>query len=372
MGVAYAIAFEGEHLMTAATKSAWSEPSPFHAAALDLLPYGLAMIPCQIDGKKPLVSRWNTWKQRPGPEAIEKFMAQHDRANIGIRCDLSGVTVIDVDGDHDLAATAIAMLGDTPLKICTPSGGSHHYYRYDGEACANLRRFGLDIDIKGKGGFVIVPPSIRLVGAHAGNRYKFITGSWADLKHLPMMTPLGDALDKADRGPSASLEQLRAVRKGRRNTTLFRVLLREARHVDDLNTLIDVGRTINHNFDDPLLNAEVVKTAKSAWNYQITESNWAGRSARAIITADDLARFEGNADAFMLLTYLELHHGARKEPFAIVSKAMDRQEVIPGWGTKRIANATRRLVNLSLLRQVHHGGRKRGDASTYVLIDHQR
>ncbi len=75
-----------------------------------------------------------------------------------------------------------------PLVTGTPSGGVHLWYRTTGERC-QVRLDGLKVDIKGIGGMVVVPPSIRPTGQHAGKAYTFVKGSWDDLIHLPTITP---------------------------------------------------------------------------------------------------------------------------------------------------------------------------------------
>src|SRR5689334_19390554 len=166
------------------------EAGPFGQAALELHGFGLAVIPVGgDDGKVPLV-RWASWTRRLGSDVITKLAAPHrfGRANIGILTGLSGVTVVDCD-DLDAVPAMIERCGDTPLKTRTPSGGVHLWYRSAGERCADLRPEGWAVDVKGIGGFVVVPPSVRPSGAHAGKAYEFIEGTWADLPTLPTVIP---------------------------------------------------------------------------------------------------------------------------------------------------------------------------------------
>jgi Bifunctional DNA primase/polymerase, N-terminal len=162
-------------------------PGPFRDAAPDLLARGLAVVPCgSADGKVPLVE-WGKWTKRPGLRFVEKLMRRHPSANIGIvtGC-LSGITLVDCDGDVDVM---IACCGDTPLKVRTPRGGVHLYYRFAGERCADLRTEGLKVDVKAAGGFAVVPPSVRPDGPYAGRAYEFLAGSWGDLSRLPAARP---------------------------------------------------------------------------------------------------------------------------------------------------------------------------------------
>src|SRR5215203_6771818 len=104
--------------------------------------------------------------------------------------------------------------GETPLQTRTPSGGAHLWYRSSGEGCSNLHNEDLAVDIKGIGGQVVVPPSIRPSGVHAGRAYEFLAGSWDDLAGLPKIRP--GSLPGRDAGPV----RLRAVKDGHRGTTL--------------------------------------------------------------------------------------------------------------------------------------------------------
>ena len=157
-------------------------PTPFADAALVLWGHGLAVIPLgKDDGKVPLI-RWRTWKRRPGRLFLESQAAEHPTANVGVLTGLSGLTVVDVD-DPKLVNDMLTRFGNTPLITGTPSGGAHLWYRSTGERC-QVRLDGLKVDIRGLGGMVVVPPSIRPTGQHAGKAYTVLKGSWDDLVHL--------------------------------------------------------------------------------------------------------------------------------------------------------------------------------------------
>jgi DNA-binding XRE family transcriptional regulator len=348
------------------------QTSPFHSSALGLLQYRLAIVPCAIDDKIPLIRGWSKRKRCLGQKTIRKLQMQFPEANIGICCDLSGVTVVDVDGDGELVAKAIELFGDTPLKVQTPSGGMHLYFQNNGESCENLRNnHGLEIDIKARGGLVLVPPSIRIDGEHAGQRYEFVVGSWEDLRDLPQMRYLSpkQARKVPPKRPREPMP-LGSVQLGRRNDTLFQILLREAPHVDDWAALIDVARTLNDSFPDPLSSAEVEKTAWSAWGYECRGENWIGQQAKISITPDELDQLGGNANALMLLLHLRRAHGGRSEPFAISPRAMAQSKVISGWGWKKYANAIRDLTEIGVLEMVYQGGKGPGDAHQFLLRSH--
>src|SRR3954452_1823826 len=135
-------------------------PGPFGRAALSLFRFGLAVIPCGgADGKVPLV-HWGKWAKRPGLDFVRKMTCRHPSANVGIITGLSGITVVDCD-DPVVVTAMITRCGDTPLKVRTPSGGVHLYYRTAGERCTGRRPEVLEVVVNCLGGFVVAPPSVR-------------------------------------------------------------------------------------------------------------------------------------------------------------------------------------------------------------------
>jgi hypothetical protein len=334
----------------------------FATSAMSLAKQGLAVIPLGgEDGKVPSVKH-GKWTRPPGQQFIRELAGKFPDANIGILCGLSNVTVVDID-DPTLIDTMIERCGDTPLKTATPSGGRHLWYQDNGECCSNLRGLeGLDVDVKATGGLVVAPPSVRPAGEYAGKSYTFLTGTWDDINSLP----------KVRSGSVPAREKVadhsrNTIGEGSRNDTLFRELLRQARHCDDFNALLDVAVPINETFLPPMSDAEVVKTATSAWKKEQDGFNWVGGPSQVVLTDGVHSPLIQHSAALSLYYLLKSSHGARVEPFAICSEAMHECDVIQGWGPKRYTNARRTLVELGFLRIVHQGGSKRGDASKFVF-----
>jgi len=333
-------------------------PTPFADAALELHSYGLAVIPLGGDDGKVPLDRFAGWKGRPSRQYVESKINQHPTANVGVLTGLSGYTVVDID-DPALTDRMLARFGATPLKTATPRGGVHLWFKYNGER-SRIQLDGLKVDVKAKGGMVVVPPSIRPTGEHAGKVYGFREGSWEDLARLPTLKP--GSLYDGDKG---------YVPDGQRGDTLFKHCLRQVRHCDDVDTLLDVARTFNVNACVPELpDAEVVKTARSAWKIQQDGKNRVGGPPQVVLPATDIDRFAqaaNGADALMLLTFLKCNHGGRHEPFALVVDAMKEANVLGGWGRDRYRNAIKTLMKLSYLVRVHVGGRGPNSPHKYRL-----
>ena len=108
--------------------------------------------------KRPLYSGWQN-------RAVSLQEAQslyvEGSANIGIRCGGS-LLVLDVDTDDPEKLSWVEEHGGvTPMKVRTPSGGMHCYFRArKGVAYGNkVRLRGEPLDFRHDGGFVVCPPS---------------------------------------------------------------------------------------------------------------------------------------------------------------------------------------------------------------------
>ncbi len=239
--------------------------------------------------------------------------------------------------------------------------------------------------------FPIIFPRPTPPGQHASKAYTFLKGSWDDLARLPTITPgaLEDAPHVAP--PAPRLERsapvpvaphLGAVSEGSRNRSLYLACLDQApycgteEHLDVSVDLLDVAQTINASYLPPLSDAEVVKTARSAWGLETRGENWRGyrgQGAHVPLDArvvDRLLVFDPRhgPDALALYVTLQAAHDARVargETFAVAARAMAYQ-VLP-WTERRVRIATKTLVKFGLLERVHDGGTGKGDAAQYTF-----
>ena len=192
-------------------------------------------------------------------------------------------------------------------------------------------------DIKGIGGLVVLPPSTRPSGEHAGKGYHFIKGSLADMARLPTIRP-GSIPERAARPETAArtvsraaaalatgaVVLLGAVAVGYRNNALFWATMRRAPDCGSAAELLTIATEINSDFPVPLEPAEVAGLAHHVWNdYELVGKNWIGMAARrggglsAAIRA--LQAMPDGADAATLYRVLRRAHGARDargEPWA--------------------------------------------------------
>lgn len=329
------------------------------------------------DGKVPLLSGYQ--RKRLGPEAIDAIAKRTPDANIGIVTGLSKLAVVDVDEPYEKAlADALYRFGPSPLISRTGRGRFQAYYK--GHPALRPHDFrhseNKALELKVDGNIVIAPPSVNF---ETGGVYEFIEGRIEDVASLPVINMAGVpqlAIRLRREGRRISEDARRMIEIGERNDWLFRQCLRHAAACDDFATLLDVALTrADEHFGEPMSEAEIKKTAMSAWGYEQRGENWVGSHARLPLTLDQLLSLEAlcNADALILALHLQLEHGGRMgrgETFALDTRAMAASGTIQGWSRSRYWRALDCLVQASILKVVRQGwggvGGK-GCASQYII-----
>jgi hypothetical protein len=254
------------------------------------------------------------------------------------------LTVVDIDSpDERLVGEVQDRFGVTPFQVLTPSGGWHCYYRHAGED-RRIRPL-QDVDILG-GGNVVAAGSVVPKG-----KYRIERGTLDDLDRLPPMRP-------QDNRPARDV----TVTAGRRDDEMFRQLLREVKHCDDFDALLDKARTINMTYDPPMLDAQVISKAVSAWKYEAAGRNWVGHKARASTDREEILALRHDPGAAMLLNLLRVSHQP-DDRFAI---DQIKTATLLQWSREMLRTRIKALMAAGRLGRVHYG-RGKGDPHLYVL-----
>lgn len=103
------------------------------------------------------------------PDRITAWWQAEPRANIGIATGaVSGLVVADLDGRSGENAFELLNAGrpvDPTATVYTGGGGLHYYYVHPGSRIGNTAgRLGAGLDVRGDGGYAVVPPSIHASG----------------------------------------------------------------------------------------------------------------------------------------------------------------------------------------------------------------
>ena len=129
-------------------------------SALALLAQGYSVVPCKPDQRFPTIA-WAEYQHRHATVSeIERWWEEEPNANIAIVTgEISGVTVVDIDGTEGLKAMAQAGVILPPTRIIKSPHGWHAYYSYVHGVPSRAGVYP-KVDVKNNGGCVCSPPSV--------------------------------------------------------------------------------------------------------------------------------------------------------------------------------------------------------------------
>jgi hypothetical protein len=213
--------------MTSVSTHTGTETSSKLDTVLTHLDRAWSTIPLTPHGKQPLIA-WREFQERRATDTEARaWWAQWPEANVGVVTGaISGLVVLDVDPRHggDVAlAQLVATHGALPrtVEARTGGGGRHVLFAYPGiPVRSRAGQLGPGLDVRGDGGYVVVPPSVH----PSGVPYAWVNPpDAADLAPLPawlrarVVEPA--AVAPAAGSPNADSRHT-PVREGQRNTHL--------------------------------------------------------------------------------------------------------------------------------------------------------
>lgn len=174
---------------------------------------GLSIIPVQ--GKIPLI-KWSTYQERrASEEEIKQWWARWPEADIGcITGSISNKLVLDIDGAQGFAATKEMDFGIT--RVVKTARGKQYHYQWQGPGSYKTTLAGVlpEVDVRGEGGYVKLPPSKFSGGL---GRYEWINGLDVPLAECPqwlielMSSKQRNKLDIRESGESWLKEKLDSI-----------------------------------------------------------------------------------------------------------------------------------------------------------------
>ena len=342
-------------------------------------PLNVAVIPTQADA--PSVPRMRNGNKLGVRGSLE--LAKNPRfaeANAGIWTGKrSGITVVDIDSnDPAIIAEAVARFGDTPLKVQTPSGGMHLYFRHNGEP-RSIRPFGKEFPVDTLGnGLCVIPPSRRPQTAKkSAGEYRIVEGEPEDIIRLPKLNsnvlpmhartsfraPACRALTETDSKPGSDI--------GIRNETLFDFCRSVAPTVGSRDELEALALARNAQLDPPLSDEELRRgelrgTVGSVWRYkQKGRLLLPGCEATVRLTRSEFDALDHDNLAMGLLVRFRLSYGA--PPGKIFPAPTVPLAKLYGVRVSRVTVTLDRLIALGFLIRRRKGGNWVGDLSLYSL-----
>jgi Bifunctional DNA primase/polymerase, N-terminal/Primase C terminal 1 (PriCT-1) len=233
--------------------------------------HGKPVFPCKRN-KEPLTKGWPQ-KATTDPRKIHAWWhpQKFPGANIGMPTGArSGVWVLDEDPDKGGTESLKALeakYGPLPAThmVSTGGGGRHHYFTYTGEVEIrnSARKLGPGLDVRGEGGYVLLPGSATDRAYTVANKAEAVAApGWLvelarepkveNLKKVERSTPLED-----NGGP---------IPEGTRNDTLTSIAgrLHDGRR-DEHQLFTDLMAVNEARCSPPLSAEEVAKIAKSIY-----------------------------------------------------------------------------------------------------------
>lgn len=168
---------------------------------------------CGSPAKHPLTRR-GLLDASKDPEVVAGWWQRWPWANLGMPTGkASGIVVLDIDPRHDGYHTLAKLIasddsGILTLEVNTGGGGVHLWFWLpDGADVTNSNKgiadqFGPGIDVRGTGGYVLIPPSLHI----SGNRYAW--GEVATLRPLTLPAWLLEVLNPPPPPPRPVMTQI--------------------------------------------------------------------------------------------------------------------------------------------------------------------
>jgi RecA-family ATPase len=133
-----------------------SEPprSPLHKAARDYAVRGIPVFPCSPGTKKPFPGSSGFKEATRDLAAIDAWWMQTPDANIATCPEDSGHCVVEQDPGGDVAPLNLPFT----RRVKSPRGGVHYWFK--GSLPASASKLAPHVDTRGRGSYVLLPPSI--------------------------------------------------------------------------------------------------------------------------------------------------------------------------------------------------------------------
>jgi hypothetical protein len=249
--------------------------SPLGQAAAAYAAIGWPVLPCIPRGKEPLVA--GGWKAATTTQArVIDWWRRWPEANIGFRPD--GEVVVDVDTPDTLRTAVGRGLHLPPTAIVRTARGFHYHYLAD-RPVRSRTAVRPGIDLKGVGGYALLPPSIHPTGV----AYK-----WLVSEDFIAAAPSW-VFDSP--GHRRSVEPRGApILEGYRNsyvTALFGAMRRLGSTEAEM---VAAGRAVNARCQPRLLDREICRIAASITRYEPAAALRARPHARVASARDRASR----------------------------------------------------------------------------------
>jgi len=197
-----------------------------------------------VKGKKRPAVNWKEYQERKPTQAEYRKWFNGQSVGVGlVSGKASGVTIIDFDS-YKKSAPQVEL--NTPLKAKTGGGGLHGYFKYQ-EGVKNTVGGNVPVDVRGEGGFVVLPPTIH----PNGKPYEWLYDKKFPLSYIVRNLPALDEslLENFVKRPNSeplNITKFVNIEEGSRNDSLHRLscsLLTKYSQEEAWQIINDINRT---------------------------------------------------------------------------------------------------------------------------------
>jgi hypothetical protein len=342
------------------------------------------VFPVAQGGKTPLVKDWPN-RATTDRSRIHAWRSRWPLANIGMPTgERSGIWVLDVDLDAEKGIDGPAELRELEKKhgplpatttVRTPRGGLHVYFRHAEGVTNSPGRLPLGIDVRGEGGYVLLPPSETHDGAYQLESRGEIAEAPSWLLELVKERVSQDREAKrvARRAPRVG----ETIPEGSRNATLFFEALRLKDAGKCLaEVLAGIEATNAGRCSPPLGSEEMLSIVRSAMRYPVRGGTPSPELVEAVEKLEEhwwthhWAGVGGKTDrdVYRVLVELARRYGRLLEDGSVAVSGSVRSVALAAATTFVTVSggATKRLARAGLVRK-RDDERKAAEAATWVL-----
>lgn len=353
--------------------------------ALSYAGAGWPVIPLEPGGKRPLLKNWPN-QASTDPRRISEWWSRWPHANIGILTGpQSGLLAVDVD---DVPGLEALQKENGPLPAtrthATGSGGIHYLFRYPAnvEIRNSAGKLARGLDVRGAGGFIVVPPSATTRAYELVNDLPLAEPPAWLLERLRTPERAAPATEPAPRESPAPIQPGESIPAGRRNLELFHIACRgRARGLERPEIAAELARVNRERCAPPLGLSEIERIAASAARYPAGGASADGTPAT---DAETLAALELITARLERREWRGMAGKSDRDVFiALLNHARRHGRLIPtgvrvGYGTRALAlaagvshptalEAISRLRQTGLLRK-DDANRSGTQAGAFVLV----
>ena len=236
-------------------------------AALDYHSRGWCVMPLNAKTRTP-IDKWKRFQnERPNREQIIEWWTKWPDASIGIITGkVSGLAVVDLDSEEAIRAFR-KQFGKFNTPVSETRRGFHLLFAYVNGARNRVRLNGIELDVRGEGGYIVAPPSIHPL---SGKRYRWRRPPDTPLAPFPLelLTKGSPVPENAASTHKPRGELHETIPDGQRNDTLFYDLACSLRgRGASLEELQQALTDANARCKPPLPESELRTIAESAAKY---------------------------------------------------------------------------------------------------------